>query len=119
MIGCKQIKPEMALSASVGAYAVFQQLWQPIFDDSILPPFVVFGNGSLKKCIGYAKTGTFTAEIYLDDVLVFIVTESDTSTPVELEYGQTGLLANPSLIKCTVTSASSDLEGLYIYAYDL
>ncbi len=115
MIGGRQIpyKHPIGGGGESPIVAIFQQLWQPIFNGSILPPFVVFGPGSLSKCIGYASAGSFTAEIYIDEVLKFTVTQADNPTPI---IGG-GVLLNPSLVKCKVVSASPDLQGLYVLAY--
>jgi hypothetical protein len=118
MISAKQkpYKTPISSGGGDGPFALFQQNWQPVFADAWLPPWVTFGEGNLTKCYGYCAVGTFTAEVYIDGTLVFTVSDADDTTPVDLEIGEDGLLADPSLITCKVTVASSDVSGIVIEA---
>jgi hypothetical protein len=114
MIGCKQIKPEIAISSSVEIeIAVFQQLWQPIFEGIWLPPFVMFDGKNVTKCYGYSKTGSFTAKIYINSVHAFTVTDGDSINPVGLVSGDGALLV-PDILTCEITSCTGTVQGLYI-----
>lgn len=96
-------------------FAAFQQLWQPIFVGSWLPPWVTYDAGNLTKCYGYCYAGTFTAKVYINGVHAFTVTEGDTATPVGLVSGDGALLV-PDMITCEITACSSDVSGLHIQA---
>jgi hypothetical protein len=117
VIGVSQVpyKTPIGGVGAVGPFAIFQQRYQAVFADEWLSPWVIFDAGNLTKCYGYASSGTFTADIYIDSVKVFSVSEADSSTPVALLGGQDGLLAEPSLIECKIISASG-ATGIYIEA---
>jgi hypothetical protein len=112
----KPYKTPVGVSADSGPFAIFQQLWQPILLNVWLSPWVVFGAGNITKCYGWCNSGTFTADVYLDGVKVFTVTNADTATPVDLLGAETGLLAEPSIVTCQITAVTGTVEGLYIEA---
>jgi hypothetical protein len=118
MIGCRQVPyktPIGGAGAESPIMAIFQQLWQPLFAGSWMSPWVTYDAGKLTKCWGFCNVGTFTAKVYINGVHSFTVTESDTSTPVDLIAGD-GTLLVPDIITCEITSCSSNVEGVHIQA---
>jgi len=114
MIGCKQIKPEMALSVSQDAnIAEFRQSWMPVIGSTWLVPWIMFFDGKFSKCYGLCSVGTFTADIYVNGVKFFTVTQAANVTPVNLLSGTGAFLAG-EVVTCEVVSASADASGIYI-----
>jgi hypothetical protein len=122
MIGSRQVKPLTPIGSEgpSATLAIFQQFDRPVFADMWLPLWWIFEEGNLTQCRGVCESGTFTAEIYIDDEVSpsFTVTESDNETPVELNVGKDGAInaTTGSKIECKITAVSSGALGIYIYA---
>ena len=111
MIGSRQIMPKMPIGAEESPFvAYFHNGSSLTYADSILMPWAIFGTCTLTKCYGGAASGTFTAEISIDGVLSFTVTESDTTTPVSLTGMATGVITNFGTVTCVITAASSPVN---------
>ena len=95
-------------------FAIGQQLGKPIYVDSTLVPFVVFSDGVLSKCYGYCSSGTFTCEVFFDNVKKFTVSNADSITPVDLETGEGGDITAYGVVTFIVTAASASLKDIYI-----
>ena len=106
MIGSKQIKPRTALVASsVEPKAVFYQGYRQAFNFPIdLPPIWFFDTDTLTYAVGASSlTFTFTANVYLNGVLIFTVTEDDT---IQVQPLISGAVVLGDVLTCEITAGT-------------
>jgi hypothetical protein len=116
MIGSRQIKPRTALVASGGAdpkAAFFQGYRKASVFPIALPPIFFFDTDTLEYAVGVTTdTEVFTANLYLNGVLIFAVTQDDT---IEVAPLISGDVVNGDVLTCDITSGDATNANIFVY----
>jgi len=113
MIGSRQIKPRTPIGAGglIGPIALVQQGIRALFVDSIVGPTASFVHTQTKNVITFCDSGAFTADLYIDNVIVLAIDENDTFSLSET------LIADGSTIHVKIKTLTQPLSGLAVVIY--
>ena len=110
MIGSRQIMPKVALGGGglIGPIALVQQGIRALFVDSIVGLTASFVHKKTSSVGAFCDTGTFTADLYIDNVVVLAIYENETFVLSE------DILEDGSIIHVKIKTLVQPLSGLAV-----